>query len=223
MEKKPFFSVILTEHNSEQYMHRMLNSINEQSFQNIEMIVVCDKCSDNTFEEAKLFTYKSRGDNVLQTDFGRCGLARNAALDIAKGEWILFADDDDWWLHEFAFELIADVAKVSDQADLLCFGFLARDFVEQEGLHYFMNCPVNYPPCYRMWAAPWNKAWRRSFIGDHRFPDWEHSDDLGFAREMHPLAAGRMVFIDTPLYYYNYMRPGSIADRLSKGELEAIE
>lgn len=218
MEKKPFFSVIVTEHNSAAYMRKMLGSIRKQTFTDYELIIVCDRCTDDTAKIAMGYS-----DVVLTVDNGRCGLSRNNALDIAKGEWILFADDDDWWLHEFAFELIANVAKVSDQADLLCFGFLARDFVEQEGLYYFMNCPVNYPPCYRMWAAPWNKAWRRSFIGDHRFPDWEHSDDLGFAREMHPLAAERMVFINTPLYYYNYMRPGSIADRLSKGELEAIE
>lgn len=214
---KPFFSVILTEHNSEEYMHKMLVSINNQTFQDFELIIVCDKCSDNTVGQAELFSYHSRGDKIITTDFGRCGLARNAALDIASGKWILFSDDDDWWLHDYAFEMIAEEAK--NGGDVVAFGFLARDFCDQPGLQCFYSHPQNLSPFFRPWAAPWTKAWRREFIGDHRFPDIAHSDDLPFTQEMMPLIE-EMHTIYQPLYFYNYMRPGSIQDRLRKGELK---
>ena len=216
----PKLSVIVTEHNSDQYMHKMLLSINNQTFQDFELIIVCDKCSDNTVETAELFSYKSRGDKVITTDFGRCGLSRNAGLDIATGDWILFADDDDWWLHDCAFELIAN--ELRDDLDIVAFGFLARDFCGQEGLQCFYSCDQNLSPIMRVWAAPWTKAWRRGFIGDHRFPDVEHSDDLPFTQEMMPLVKDA-VTIYQPLYYYNYMRPGSIQDKLRTGELKPLD
>ena len=212
--KTPRFSVIVTEHNSAPFMRKMLDSIRKQTFTDYELIIVCDRCSDNTSEIAREYS-----DTVLEVDFGRCGLARNAALDIAKGEWIIFSDDDDWWIHEFAFEILAGMAGKQHE-DVLAFGFLSRDFVGQDGLNCFYNSPIDVLPFYRLWVAPWNKIIRREFIGDHRFPDWEHSDDLGFAQEVLPLAEDRIAFLDMPLYYYNYMRPGSIQDRLARGDLK---
>ena len=214
---KPFFSVILTEHNSAEYMRKMLGSIRKQTFQDYELLITCDRCTDNTTEIARQYIRQGSRDRVLEVDFGRCGLSRNRAIEEAEGEWILFSDDDDWWLHDYAFEMIADEAK--NGGDVVAFGFLARDFCDQPGLQCFYSHPQNLSPFFRPWAAPWTKAWRREFIGDHRFPDIAHSDDLPFTREMVPLVE-EMHTIYQPLYYYNYMRPGSIQDRLRKGELK---
>ena len=209
----PKFSVIVTEHNSAAYMRKMLNSIRAQSFKDYELIIVCDRCQD----------YKTvgiaceYGDKIIETDFGRCGLARNAALDVAEGDWILFSDDDDWWLHECAFEMIAP--ECEDDVDVVAFGFKARDFCGFDGLHTFLSNNQNFSDDIRVWAAPWTKAWRREFIGDHRFPDIEHSDDLPFTQEMMPLVRSIRTIYE-PLYFYNYMRPGSIQDRLARGELK---
>ena len=208
----PKFSVIATEHNSVGYMRRMLGSIRRQTFRDFELIITCDRCNDNTAKVAREYS-----DKVLEVDFGRCGLSRNAALEIATGEYILFSDDDDWWLHDYAFELIDKEAQ--DNVDVVAFGFLARDFCGYEGLHTFLSHDDNISEDLRVWAAPWTKAWRREIIGDHRFPDVEHSDDLPFTREMIPLVQSiRTIY--QPLYYYNYMRPGSIQDRLARGELK---
>ena len=206
---KPFFSVIVTEHNSAEWMRKGLDSIADQSFRDFELIVICDRCTDNTAEIAKSYDARVSEITVREVDFGRAGLARNAGLDIARGEWVLWMDDDDWDLHEFAFEMLAAALKNAEDVDILAYGFIWK------GVGYAYNSTV------RLWPAIWNKCWRREFIGDHRFPDWEHSDDLGFAREMHPLA--RIIFWDQPFYYYNFMRPGSVSDKLEKGEYDDHE
>lgn len=212
----PKFSVILPEHNSAKFMRHMMHSIYWQTFQDYELIVSCDRCTDRTAQLARKMIRKDK-DKVLEVDFGRCGLTRNAALDIATGDWVIFADDDDWFLHEFAFEQIAAEAK--DDVDVVSYGFLARDFCDFDGLHCFYSCDDNLKDDMRVWAAPWTKAWRRDFIGDHRFPDIAHSDDLPFTNEMMGLVENMRV-IYQPLYYYNFMRPGSIQDKLKKGELK---
>ena len=85
----PFFSVIVPEHNSEKFMRKGLDSIKEQTFTDYELIIVCDACTDNTVNIAKEYT-----DKVFEIDKKRCGAARNLGLDNAKGQWILFMDDD---------------------------------------------------------------------------------------------------------------------------------
>ena len=199
----PYFSVIVPEHNSAKFMRKGLESIRRQTFTDYELIVVCDACEDNTAEIAEQYT-----DKVFEINAKRCGLARNKGLDEASGEWILFMDDDDWWLHEFAFQMIADRAGEAFE-DIFAFGFIAPDLI-RPGLHGYYNAPEKH------WPAIWNKAWRRSYIGDHRFPDWKHSDDAGFAAEMHPGA--KFAYWRECLYYYNYMRTGSLSDRIRKGE-----
>lgn len=200
MKKEPYFSVIIPAHNSEKFIRRGLESIVNQDFDDYELIAVCDACTDNTWEIAKQYS-----DYQINTEFGRAGMARNVGMDIAKGTWILFMDDDDWYLPG-AFKRIAEELERQKDIDILAFGF------EWKGRGYAMQSPK------RIYPAVWNKAWRREFIGEERFPDWIHTDDLGFARKMHPRA--RFGFLPAVLYHYEFMRPGSVSDRIRNGEYD---
>lgn len=191
------FSLIIPAHNAAEYIRKGLESVRAQHFTDYELIVVCDACEDDTAEIAREYT-----DHVIEVDFHDPGLTRSAGLDAATGDWVLFQDDDDWWLHEFAFNHIDDL--LSDDIDLLCFGFIWK------GRGY--AAPVR--PNNSYWPAVWSKAWRRSFIGETRFPD-VYPDDWLFHCEMmakHPRAR----HFNMPLYYYNYWRPGSISAQREK-------
>ena len=196
----PFFSVIIPAHNSAKFIRRGLDSIKYQQFEDYELIVVCDACTDNTWEIAKQYS-----DYQISTEFGRAGMARNVGLDIARGDWILFMDDDDWFLTG-AFNSIAWKLECQKDIDILAYGF------EWKGRGGTIQSRT------RIYPAVWNKAWRRSFIGEERFPDWIHTDDLGFARKMHPRA--RFGFLPEVLYHYEFMRPGSVSDRIRNGEYD---
>ena len=200
---RPFFSVITPQHNSEAFMRKGLDSIRGQGFKDYELIIVCDRCSDRTVQIAEEYS-----GIVLETDFGKAGLARNAGLDIATGEWVLWMDDDDYYLKN-AFEKIAEEVRRQPDIDILAYGF------EWKGRG------TAYQSSQRIFPAIWNKAWRREFIGDERFPDWIHTDDLGFARKMHKKA--RFGYLPLALYYYNFMRPGSVSDRIRAGEFNNQE
>jgi len=202
LKERPFFSVIVPEHNSAEFMRKGLDSIKAQTFTDYELIIVCDACEDNTAEIAREYS-----DKVFEIKAGRCGLARNKGLDEASGEWVLFMDDDDWWMNENVFQLLADTVGKEGE-DILAFGFYWQSF------GYRFNKPG------RLFTAIWNKAWRRSFIEEHgfRFPDWKHSDDDGFSRITHPHA--KIAFMEEPLYYYNFMRAGSLTWQIEQGMLD---
>ena len=197
-ERAPFFSVIIPANNAEGYIRKGLESIRNQGFRDYELIVVCDSCTDDTKLAAVAYT-----DKVLCTDFHSAGGARNAGLDAARGEWILFMDDDDWYLPG-AFSRIAGVIDQNTEIDIVAYGFEWR------------NRGVALQSIGRKYPAVWTKAWRRDFIGEKRFPVWIHTEDVEFCRRVLPGAW--YAFIPEALYYYNFMRAGSLSERIRDGE-----
>ena len=183
------FSVIIPAHNSEGFIAKGLDSIRNQSFQNFELIVVCDRCTDRTKEIAE-----SYGAKTIEVDYGRDGLSRNAGLDVAQGEYVLFCDDDDYFLHEFAFEMIDKKLKEENNPELLIYSFIWKGCGVTKPLNRF-----NEP-----YIAVWCKAWRRDWIADTRFSDVYSVSDLDFHKAMMK-KPHRTVLYDTPLYYYNYL------------------
>lgn len=187
----PKFSIIIPTHNSAEFMRKCLDSVVEQICKDYELIIICDKCEDDTETIAREYT-----DKVIVTDYGNDGMARNAGLDIATGEWVLFLDDDDWWLHEYVLEQLDEKTKTTS-ADLLAFSFIFKHWMYAKPHH----------PSGGLWVAVWCKCWKRSFIGSTRFP-YVYPSDLAFHRLI--MAKNpRVVEWDMPMYYYNFMRKGS--------------
>lgn len=194
------FSFIIPAFNAEDHIVKGLESIKAQTFKDYELIVVCDRCKDRTKEIAE-----SYGAKTLEVDFGRDGLTRNAGLDIAQGEYILFMDDDDWLLHEFVFEQINKKLKETNDPELLCFSFIWK------GVMYANPIAKSG----QLYPSVWNKCWRRDYIGNHRFTDVYSISDFYFHNEMMKVPH-RQVLFDMPMYYYNYLRPGSISDEMGR-------
>lgn len=198
----PKFSIILPVHNAADFMRKALDSIQAQTFKDYELIVICDACTDNSAEIAREYT-----DQVLEVNYGCSGPPRTEGLDVATGEWILFMDDDDWWLHEFVLQILSE--ELGDE-DVLCFGFIWK----------WVGYTKPLRPGGIYWPAVWSKCWRRSAIGQTRFTA-EYPDDLIFHNKMF----GKLLKIkcwDMPLYYYNYWRPGSVSC-LNEPDLRVIK
>lgn len=192
----PKFSIIIPTHNGDVRIHNVLSSIRKQTFTDYEIIVVCDACDT---DGAEIVAKEYKADKILNVDFRRDGLARNAGLDVAEGDWILFADDDDYFLHEYCFQLLAEQADKSSE-DVIDFSFIWRT------LGYKYQSPQE------QFVMVWSRAWRLSFIGDNRFNDEPYGSDKEFYDRMirdNPDVTIR--FWNMPIYYYNYLREGSLS------------
>ena len=97
------FSIIIPAYNAEDRIRKVLDSVVQQTYKDYELIVVCDSCKDKTEEIAKEY-----GAKTFAVNFHNDGSSRNSGLDNAKGDWVLFLDDDDWWLHEFVLQQLAE-------------------------------------------------------------------------------------------------------------------
>lgn len=192
------FSIIIPAYNSEHHIRKCLDSIEQQVFKDYELIVVCDSCTDRTHEIAEEYS------NVVVDDvnFGCDGPTRSRGIDLAKGDYILFLDDDDWWLHEYVLTQLDKKLQAEHEPDVLCFSFIYKHwkYAEPKGLRG------------GHWIAVWSKCWKRTFVGATRFPNVQFCSDRYFNDAM-IAKGGRWVDYDLLVYYYDYKRKGSQTQR----------
>lgn len=200
------YSIIVPTHNAAGFVTKCLESVRMQTVTDYELIVVCDSCQDNTEEIVRLFA-----DKVLVTNYGNDGPPRQEGIDIAQGDWILFLDDDDYWLHEYVLDLI-DKAITND-IDVLCFGFIFKGMGYAPPIRKYKGHEI-------FWPSVWNKCYRHDFIADtplrHVEVKGAQAPDIDWTNRLLNKDF-RIGVLDQPLYYYNYMRKGSQTDTIVYG------
>lgn len=93
MEK---ISVIVPVYNSEAYLENCLNSIIQQTYQNLEIILVNDGSTDGSAAICQRYKIQDPRVKVYHKSNGGVGSSRNRALEAVTGDYILFVDNDDW-------------------------------------------------------------------------------------------------------------------------------
>lgn len=106
----PEISVIVPVYKAEQYLERCVKSILEQTYQSFELILVDDGSPDGSPILCDKWAEKDSRVHVIHKKNGGASSARNAGLKIAKGNWIAFADSDDW-LDRNALKTLYDLAN----------------------------------------------------------------------------------------------------------------
>ena len=89
-------SVVIPVHNSSKYIIECLNSVINQTYKNLEIIVIDDKSTDNSVELIKSIKDKRIKLLELKTNSG-AAVARNKGIEASTGEYICFLDSDDYW------------------------------------------------------------------------------------------------------------------------------
>lgn len=185
------FSIIIPAHNEASRIKFALESVHKQHFKDYELIVICDACTDVTEDIAKYYGAKTKSINAHSD-----GVARSTGLDMATGEWIIFLDADDWFLHEYVFSQIDQKLK-EVECDVLAFSFVAKNWgykkpTDNKGIK----------DADEHWTAVWTKAWRREFVKDVKFPALPRGSDVHFTFDVWAKQP-RVYDWDMPLYYYN--------------------
>lgn len=124
-------SVMVPVYNTSKYLEKCLESIVNQSLKDIEIICVNDGSTDNSFEILKKFSNKDKRIIVINKKNGGLTSARNTALKIAKGEYCLNIDSDDW-IEQGYFEVMYNKAK-EDDLDIVISDFY-KEFTAEKKL-----------------------------------------------------------------------------------------
>ena len=111
-------SVILPVYNAEKYLFQTLSSVINQSYQDLEVIVVNDGSTDDSFKMLSEFSLKDERIRIIDQSNSGPSKARNRGIELAKGSWIYFMDADDI-LDEDAF---SQLMRDSSGYDMIVFG-----------------------------------------------------------------------------------------------------
>ena len=215
-------SVIVPVYNAQNFIEDCVMSILNQTFKDIELILVDDGSKDNSLEICKMLADQDERVMVFHQENGGSSSAKNAGLKIAKGDYVAFCDADDTLDNEYIENLYKGVAL--HNADV-CVGNAAFTNVEDSkvvsrrtvnmtsgifSLKEFMAYYPEYMPN-AVIGAPWNKLYRRSIITKNSIcfnTNIRNNEDTHFNYEF--LVKCKTVYVsESP--YYNYMNRVGVA------------
>ena len=116
---KPRVSVIIPVYNVEKYLPQCLDSVVNQTLPDIEIICVDDGSTDSSLDILKDYARRDKRITVLRQKNLHAGVARNAGLSIARGEYLSFLDSDDFFELDMLDQCYAKLKK--DKSDVCIF------------------------------------------------------------------------------------------------------
>ena len=107
----PLVSVIVPIYNAEIYLERCINSIINQTYQNLEIILVDDGSTDNSSETGDKFQQRDSRIRVIHKENGGVVSARRAGIQSARGIYVAYLDSDDWIESDMYEELVCQIVQ----------------------------------------------------------------------------------------------------------------
>jgi len=201
------FSVVIPCYHSEEFIGKAIKSVLEQSYTNYELLVMCE-----IEDDASISAVRECGIEPHIDDYGSSGAARNAGISLAKGEYILFLDSDDWYLHSECFAMLNQFTRFP--VDFLSFAFIFGKY------GYTSTCGNNGA----MYPNVWSRAWRKQFLDkyDIRFPNTSRDEDVVFVQKAFDVKP-KHTLTDIPFVYYTYPREGSRMSEKEQDERDSIK
>ena len=161
----PAVSIIMPCYNTDKYLKKTMDSIFSQTFSDYELIMVDDGSTDRTPE--LLDEYAAAYPDVIRVfhkENGGQSTARNMAMDVACGEYILFWDSDDYAENDYIESMITAARENDSEAVISGSHYIDENGVVIENLNY----PVDRFPDYPLRRlSPHGKLYRRDFLNRH--------------------------------------------------------
>ncbi len=206
-------SIIVPVYKCEKYIRKCIDSIVNQTYKNLEIILVDDGSPDNCGRICDEYSKIDKRIRVIHKKNGGISDARNAGLNAARGKYISFSDCDDY-LHPRMLEVLWQLITTHD-ADISICDYLkiysneSIEVVEQEkaikvysnieALHIlFTELPLHEDLA---WNVPWNKLYLSKIFNGVRFPKGRVYEDVATIYKLIHKSR-RIVKANEPLYYY---------------------
>ena len=231
--KQPIISIIVPVYNAELFLANTLESILNQTFKNFELILINDGSTDNSLDICRKYeSFDKRIIVIDQQNKGVC-VARNSGLDIAKGEYISFADNDDI-LHPQMLEILYSNIRNDDYDISMCFTETPsfenlskykthklpienRAITNTEMIRrLFSTCNVDFH-----YMCIWNKIYKKEIFNNERFPNM-NPEDLAIIYKLY-LKTNKINLCDLKLYNWIQHEKSHSHQKFGKRDIDIIK
>ncbi|MCD9878532.1 bifunctional glycosyltransferase/CDP-glycerol:glycerophosphate glycerophosphotransferase [Streptomyces guryensis] len=229
----PRFSVIVPAYKVQAYLHECLESVLSQSYPDLELIAVDDCSPDGSGEIIDEFAARDPRVQPLHLSENQgLGRARNAGLERASGDYLVFLDGDDT-LTPHALRAIADRLKETGEPDVVVYDYartywsgetvrnvVADQLTEQGAAPFRLE---DRPGLLKLLMVAWNKAYRREFVEREGFtfpPGYYEDTPWTFPVLM---AAESITTLDRVCVHYRQRRQGNILGTTSRKHFDLFD
>ncbi len=231
MEK---ISVIVPVYNVAPYLKQCLDSIVNQTYRNLEIILVNDGSTDNSPEICQQYQQQDQRIRVISQKNAGLSAARNTGLDIATGQYVTFVDSDDWFATNNA---LATLHRLIDQHDVQIAIGNFDEFDESVNSYQLFDHDnainvystpkwfsfeyigdKNLSQCF---STAWGKLFTSNLFKNLRFPVSKISEDDLTTWQLY-LQTSSVAFIDQAIYTYRNNRAKSITGVANPAQLFSL-
>ena len=226
---RPLVSIIIPVYNVERYIKACLESLCEQTYQEIEIIAIDDGSTDLSGDICDKIAKKDSRVSVFHLPNGGVAKARNYGIETAKGEYLAFADSDDVVGDKFIEQAVLAIKNVdyvscafktvNDKAEECLVDYMAEYGESVYCTEYLKKMAEYQAGAY--WGANWGKLYKSSIINEHniRFePNVGFAEDFRFNLE-YLKNVDKVALIHNPVYYYRIDTKGSLSKKGRKPEI----
>ncbi len=223
-------SIIVPVYKVEQYLEKCIESIVNQSYKTLEIILVDDGSPDSCPEICDDWACKDPRIKVIHKENGGLSDARNAGLRIAKGQYVAFVDSDDW-IDKYMYEILLQCIQTTG-SDIACCGITkifedkkAEDSKAPKGdseSFYTQDALKELILNRKIQQVVWNKLYRKDLLKEIMFECGKCNEDEFWTYQIVGNAS-RITVLDYAGYFY-LQRAGSIMNEgYSLKRLDAID
>lgn len=213
--EKPKVSVLVAAYNVEKYLKKCVQSIIDQTYQNLEIILVDDCSKDATGKICDELAGKdSRIVSIHHKENQRLSGARNTGLENATGEYIVFVDGDDWLAADFVEYLYNLIVETKSDMAISCTNFTTRDKKQTEHDYIEIWSPEEATANFlysRIPIGAWDKLYKRDFIEKNKLrfkPELFTAEGFRFISDCSQ-RANQIAVGHRRIYYYRLNNPKS--------------
>lgn len=228
--EKDLISIIVPIYNVEKYIRKCINSIINQTYKNLDIILIDDGSPDRCGKIIEQYSQNDKRIVCVHKKNGGLSDARNSGLDIAKGEYITFVDSDDFIANDF-IEKLYDCIKKNKTLISQC-GIAYVDDCDNLGKKIIpsKNLVEKYEYLKEMYneehstdyVVVWNKMYHRSIFNKLRFPVGKiHEDEFTTYKFIY--FQDKVTFTNDTIYFYRQNDDSITRKKFNIKRLDCLE
>ena len=211
---RDLISVIIPVYKVEKYLCRCVDSVLEQTYTNMEIILVDDGSPDNCPVMCDEYARQDSRVKVIHQENAGLSGARNAGIDMAQGQWLAFVDSDDYLAADFLERLYQACVDTGSSLSVCRWEYVRGETIPEHGtgetrVYTGREMLVNlYVPDGAYFVVAWNKLYRKELFEDIRYPLGRIHEDEATTYRIYDKVK-KAAYVDRSLYGY-FVTPVSI-------------